>query len=147
MSDSTYWFLVASRASWRRLRTESIWAFSDRYKKLTRSIKNGDMGVVFLRRESRMFPSALAGSVMFCGKSYRISGTEYFDEHYPIRFPVRITSATDAPVPFRPLVGGVFFIKNKSNWGGYLQGLPAKRIDKEDYDFLAGSIKWHRAKP
>jgi len=100
---------------------------------LAGSIAEEDSGVVYLRSDSDGL-SALGGLVSFTGTTFRTSGSSLFDQAFPIRLGIRVRQVLDPPIPFKPLVRQIGFIKIKSNWGCYLQGKAALKLNENDYN-------------
>jgi predicted RNA-binding protein len=138
--DPNYWFLIASRQTWKYLRGKGEWAFTDKSMRKARTIREGDRGIVYLLSEGAKSPSSLGGVIEFHGEITRISGTLLFDEFYPNRMRVRTLRVSDPPEPFRSFVGRMSFIKKKDSWGIYMHGRALFNLSREDYETLFDAI-------
>lgn len=53
---------------------------------------------------------------------------------------IRVIHVLREPVPFRPLVQSVDFIKRKTNSGRYLQGYAAIELEEKDFVILPWAV-------
>ena len=135
-----HWLLITSRGSWAHLCAREEWAFTDKSRRLTEKIRLGDHGIVYLRNEEKSGSSALGGIVGFSGAPFRLTGGSMFDQLFPVRLPIRVNYVLKEPVPFRPLVQRIDFMKHKINWGSYLQGHAAIELAEKDYRTMIEAI-------
>ena len=139
--NPVHWLLITSRMSWKHLSALGMWAFADKSRRVASSIKPGDSGIVYLMTEGDARSSALGGAVQFTGGYWSTTGSGLFDQLFPIRIRLQVVHDANPPIPFFPFVKHLEFIKNKSNWGGYLQGHPARRLSDGDYRLLFEAVK------
>ena len=139
-SDSAHWLLITSRTTWSYLRDRREWAFATKSNPAPDSIHTGDNAIIYLRAEGVRGPGGLGGAVDFIGQPCRTDDRGLFDQLFPLRIPIRVTRVVDPPVPFAPIVDQLEFVKNKGNWGGYLQGHAARRLNVNDFNLLLSRI-------
>lgn len=62
------------------------------------------------------------------------------NETFRLRLDVECLTPSAAPIPFKPLILKLSFIKNKENWAGTLQGNALLNIPEQDYATIASSF-------
>lgn len=135
-----YWIVVSSRETWSYLREKGEWAFSEERSRLAYAVRPGDKGVVYLRSDGPGRPGALGGAILFIGPPYKAIGSGRIEHLYPLRLPIHVTSDLKDPIPFKEVVKGIEYIKNKENWGSYFQGRATIRIGEKDFRALDRAI-------
>jgi len=139
--EHSCWLLLTTRSYWANLQAIREWAFAKRGNRGPPRIAEEDTGIVYLRAEYGQV-SALGGIIEFQESPSERTRTEsIFDRLYPIRAKIRILGISDPPIPFKPFVNQMSFIRNKSNWGMHLQGNAARRLDKWDCTVLTHAIQ------
>lgn len=133
------WLFLTNRLGWARLSERNEWALPERALKLSTTLAEGDVAVIYLTGAGR-HTSALAGVIEIRGAVHRSPRRTLFDELYPLKVTTKIRLRVADPVPFRPLVPSLNFIKNKEGWGIYLKGHALKRLDHHDYQVLERAL-------
>jgi predicted RNA-binding protein len=132
------WLLITGHGSWYRLRELGEWAFPDKALAKVAEIEPGDIAVVYLTQDGG--DCGLGGGVRFGEGLRKVKAANLFDTMYPHRMPIAVVKAPVAPVPFRPLIQDIAFIKNKQNWGLYFQGHPLRSLPAEDAATLLRAV-------
>jgi len=63
-----------------------------------------------------------------------------FDQLYPCQAEIAILAELEEPIPFRPFVSRLSFIRKPQAWGAYLQGYPMRRLSPEDFRLLHSAL-------
>lgn len=136
-----YWLFITTPDNWRITREKNILGFAKRYNKSLVRVRKGDKALIYIMREFAV-----------CGE-YQIASDVYTDdarifsspptnphETFPLRLDLECLTPSAAPIPFKPLIPKLSFIKNKANWGGTLQGNALLNIPEKDYATIVSSL-------
>jgi predicted RNA-binding protein len=129
-----YWLFVTSPENYEVSRERNLLGFAEKYKEPLSQVHRGDKGLIYI-----------AGMYVVRG-DYKIISEAYFDnsrifkspvrnknEIYALRLKLKCLTPSTEPIPFRPLVRNLSFIKNKKRWGPTLQGRALLEIPEADY--------------
>lgn len=136
-----YWIFVTTRDNWGITREKNVLGFAQRYKRALSRVHKTDKGLIYIIREY-----AVSGEYEIKSNVYvddeRIFNSPYANpnETYPLRLDVECLTPSAAPIPFKPLIAKLSFVKNKENWGGTLQGNALLNIPEQDYNVVASSL-------
>jgi predicted RNA-binding protein len=107
-------------------------------------VKPGDTILVYVRQEKAndtILPSAITGAYEVVSGPYEdhsclfVTPPQMGDEVFPFRMKVRPVAAFTEPLKFKPLIGDLKFITNKTMWSGHLR-IAMREIPEEDYHFI-----------
>jgi predicted RNA-binding protein len=138
---ATRWLCISTRANEEITRKKHVWGVSKRYANNIADVKIGDSLLMYTRHEivnNEIKPSAIMGV-------YKATSNVYLDEKplfitpqflgnevFPFRIKVEPDIIFHEPLPFKPLVQELSFIKNKTMWSGSIR-TAMKVIPEEDY--------------
>ena len=139
-----HWIASSNRDNQKILDKKRIWGVPKRNKNLLQRVKPGDTILVYVRQEKEgdtILPSAITGAYEVVSEPYedhsRIFTTpEHMgDEVFPFRMKVRPVAVFAKPLEFKPLIGDLRFITNKTMWSGHLR-VAMREIPEEDYHLI-----------
>ena len=139
-----HWIASSNRDNQKILDKKRIWGVPKRNKNLLQRVKPGDTILVYVRQEKEgdtILPSAITGAYEVVSEPYedhsRIFTTpEHMgDEVFPFRMKVRPVAVFAKPLEFKPLIGDLRFITNKTMWSGPLR-VAMREIPEEDYRLI-----------
>ncbi|SCL76753.1 EVE domain protein [Methanoculleus chikugoensis] len=140
----THWIASSNRENARILDTKHIWGVPRRNKTLMHGVKPGDTILVYVRRElegDTILPSAITGAYEVVAEPYEdpsrlfVTPPHMGDEVFPYRMKVRPVAVFAEPLEFKPLIGDLRFITNKTMWSGHLR-VAMREIPGEDYRLI-----------
>ena len=143
MTEQTgYWLLITTRGVWKQLQHIGIWGFGERLKGKIKMVRDGDLGLVYLTADGGIYESAIGGIVELSKNVKMIEKmVSPFDALYPLRMSIHVREIFEPPLPFRPLINTLTFIRIKRNYGANLQGQALKEISLEDFITIKGAWK------
>jgi predicted RNA-binding protein len=107
-------------------------------------VKPGDTILVYVRQEKEddtILPSAITGAYEVVSEPYEdhtrlfVTPPQMGDEVFPFRMKVRPVAVFAEPLEFKPLIGDLKFITNKTMWSGHLRQA-MREIPEEDYHLI-----------
>lgn len=135
------WLCISTRANDEVTRKKLVWGVAERFANTISRVKKGDTLLMYTMQEivdGEVIPSAITGI-------YEVSSDEYEDkspifvtpkalgsEIFPHRLKVKPLQTFKEPIPFKPLVPEMTFIKNKTMWSGSIR-TAMRIIPEEDY--------------
>ena len=143
----THWIASSNRDNARILDAKHIWGVPKRNKTLMQRVKPGDTILVYVRQEKEddtILPSAITGAYKVISEPYEdhsrlfVTPPQMGDEVFPFRMKVRPIKVFPEPLEFKPLIGDLTFITNKTMWSGHLR-VAMREIPEDDYRLI---LKW-----
>jgi predicted RNA-binding protein len=140
----THWIASSNRDNWKILEKKHIWGVPKRNRTLMQRAKPGDTILVYVRQEKEgdtILPSAITGAYEVISEPYEdhsrlyVTPPQMGDEVFPFRMKIRPVAVFAEPLEFKPLIGDLKFIKNKTMWSGHLR-IAMREIPEEDYRFI-----------
>ena len=114
---------------------------TERYKKAISRVKKGDKCLFYIKRgreettnEPLISSECVVVSALYeDNKQIFKAPTPTSNETYPLRLDLECLMPSAKPIPFKPLIPKLSFIKNKDNWGGTLQWRALLQIPESDF--------------
>ena len=140
----THWIASSNRANQKILDQKQIWGVPKRNKTLMNRVKPGDTILMYVRQEKEgdtILSSAITGAYEVVADPYEdhsrlfVTPPHMGDEVFPYRMKVRPIKVFAEPLEFKPLIGDLTFITNKTMWSGHLR-VAMREIPEEDYRFI-----------
>jgi predicted RNA-binding protein len=140
----THWIASSNRDNHKILDKKHIWGVPKRNKTLMHRVKPGDTILVYVRQEKEgdtILPSAITGAYEVVSEPYEdqkplfVTPPHMGDEVFPYRMKVRPVAVFAEPLEFKPLIGDLKFITNKTMWTGHLRQA-MREIPAEDYHLI-----------
>ena len=140
----THWIASSNCANQKILDQKHVWGVPRRNKSLMQRVKPGDTILVYIRQEKEgdtILPSAITGAYEVIAEPYEdhiplfITPPHMGDEVFPCRMKVRPIKVFAEPLEFKPLIGDLKFITNKTMWSGHLRQA-MREIPEEDYRLI-----------
>jgi predicted RNA-binding protein len=135
------WLCISTRANDEVTRKKQIWGVAKRFVNTIGRVKKGDTLLMYTMQEivdRQVIPSSISGI-------YEVTSDVYEDESplfatpkglgnevFPLRIKVKPVKIFAEPLPFKPLVPEMSFIKNKTMWSGSIR-TAMRVIPEEDY--------------
>ena len=135
------WLCITTRANDKISQQKELWGVSKRYEKSINKLKLEDTLVMYIMQEivnKEIIPSAISGIYRVISSVYEDSKSIFEtphgmgDEKFPIRVKIKPIEIFREPVPFKPLIPKMAFIKNKEMWSGSIR-TAMREIPEEDY--------------
>lgn len=145
----TRWLCMADRTNAAIVKEHLIWGVPARYRNTIGRVHPGDTLLIYARQE--YVGGKLLSSVVMAAYEVVSSVFENTEpiftapaflpgEVFPMRVKVKSLPDVSEPIPFKPLVPALSFIKNKVMWSGSIRGA-MRTIPEEDYQrILAGGV-------
>ena len=140
------WLCISTRANDEVTRKRLVWGVAKRYQNTIARVRKGDTLLMYTMQEivdREVIPSAVTGI-------YEVSSDVYEDdtptfvtpktlgsEVFPLRIKGKPVKMFKEPIPFKPLVPKMTFIKNKTMWSGSIR-TAMRVIPEEDYQTIIG---------
>ena len=145
----TRWLCMADRTNAAVVQARLIWGVPSRYRNTMAKVNPGDTLLIYARQEhtgSEVLPSVVMAAYEVVS-SVVVDTTPIFTapvflsgEIFPLRVKLKVLPDMTEPVPFKPLVPSLSFIKNKVMWSGSIRGA-MRAIPEEDYQrIITGDI-------
>ena len=140
----THWIASSNRENAKILDKKHIWGVPKRNKTLMSRVKPGDTILVYVRQEKEgdaILHSAITGAYEVTAEPYEDHSRLFTtpphmgDEVFPYRMKVRPVAVFAEPLEFKPLIGDLKFITNKTMWSGHLR-IAMREIPEEDYRLI-----------
>lgn len=140
----THWIASSNRDNQKILEKKHVWGVPKRNRNLMHRVKPGDTILIYVRQEKEddtILPSAITGAYEVVSEPYEDHSRLFTtpphmgDEVFPFRMKVRPVAAFTEPLKFKPLIGDLKFITNKTMWSGHLR-IAMREIPEEDYHFI-----------
>ena len=140
----THWIASSNRANQKILDQKQIWGVPRRNKTLMQRVKPGDTILMYVRQEKEgdnVLPSAITGAYEVTTDPYEdhsrlfVTPPHMGDEVFPYRMKVRPIRVFAEPLEFKPLIGDLKFITNKTMWSGHLRQA-MREIPGDDYRLI-----------
>lgn len=138
------WLCISTRANNKITQQENIWGVAHQYEKTILKVKMGDILLMYTMRKlvnNEIMPSAVNGVYEVISDVYE-DATSLFEtpkgmgeEKFPLRVKVKPVKIFKEPIPFKPLVPRMSFIKNKKMWSGSIRRA-MMMISEEDYQLI-----------
>ena len=138
------WFASSNRVNWEIIKKLNVWGIPGRNKNIISNVKPGDSLLIYIAQQkegNKVLPSALAGAFEIVSAGYK-DKTPIFrtpdkmgNEVFPYRVRLKPVSIFPEPLEFKPLIGDLTFITNKTMWSGHLRNA-MREIPEEDYQFI-----------
>lgn len=138
------WLCISTRANDEVTRKKLIWGVANRYQNTIARVKKGDTLLMYTMQEivdGEVIPSAITGIYDASSEVYEddspifITPKALGSEVFPIRIKLKPIKIFKEPIPFKPLVPKMTFIKNKTMWSGSIR-TAMRVIPEEDYQTI-----------
>ena len=138
---TTHWLCISTRANDEVTRKKHIWGVAMRYGNIIARVKKGDTLLMYTMQEivnREVIPSAITSIYEAISDSYEdesplfVTPKALGNEVFPLRIKLKPVKVFTEPLPFKPLVPEMSFIKNKVMWSGSLR-TAMREIPEEDY--------------
>jgi len=138
------WLCISTRANDEVTRKKLVWGVANRYQNTIARVKKGDTLLMYTMQEivdGEVIPSAITGiyeassDVYDDDSSIFITPKALGSEVFPLRIKVKPVKIFKEPIPFKPLVPKMSFIKNKTMWSGSIR-TAMRIIPEEDYRII-----------
>ena len=135
------WLCISTRANDVVTRKKLVWGVAKRFTNTISRVKKGDTLLMYTMQEivdREVIPSAVTGIYEATSDVYEdeapifITPKALGDEVFPLRIKVKPVKIFEEPIPFKPLVPKMTFIKNKTMWSGSIR-TAMRVIPEEDY--------------
>lgn len=125
---SEYWLGVVSPQNWKVVRGEEVWGVPESVNSIKR-MKEGNLLVIYVKGRG-------IGGIFSIDSGLMKENVDRFKGgDYPKRVRIEPKIIPDNFLDLKLLVEELEFIKNKKNWGAYLQ-TPIRAISKKDYELI-----------
>ena len=137
----TRWLCISTRANDEVTRKKNIWGVAKRFTNTIGRVKKGDTLFMYTMQEivdREVIPSAITSIYEAISDSYEdesplfVTPKALGNEVFPLRIKLKPVKVFTEPLPFKPLVPEMSFIKNKVMWSGSLR-TAMREIPEEDY--------------
>lgn len=135
------WLCISTRANDEVTRKKHVWGVAKRFVNTISRVKTGDTLLMYTMQEiveREVMPSAITGiyeaaSGIFEDESpIFVTPKALGSEVFPLRIKVKPVKIFKEPIPFKPLVPKMIFIKNKTMWSGSIR-TAMRVIPEEDF--------------
>lgn len=138
------WLCISTRANDEVTRKKLVWGVANRYQNTIARVKKGDTLLMYTMQEivdGEVIPSAVTGIYEASSEVYEDNSSIFVapkaigSEVFPLRVKVKPVKIFKEPIPFKPLVPKLTFIKNKTMWSGSIR-TAMRVIPEEDYQTI-----------
>lgn len=138
------WLCISTRANDDVTRKKLVWGVANRYQNTIARVKKGDTLLMYTMQEivdHEVIPSAVTGIYEASSDFYEdespifVTPKSLGSEVFPLRIKVKPVKIFKEPIPFKPLVPKMTFIKNKTMWSGSIR-TAMRVIPEEDYKLI-----------
>lgn len=135
------WLCISTRANDEVTRKKLVWGVAKRFANTISRVKKGDTLLMYTMQEivdREVIPSAVTGIYEVASDVYEDESSIFVtpkalgNEVFPLRIKVKPVKIFKEPIPFKPLVPKMTFIKNKMMWSGSIR-TAMRVIPEEDY--------------
>ena len=143
------WLCISTRANDEVTKRHLVWGVAKRYENTIAKVKEGDTLLMYTMQEivnREVIPSAVTGIYEASSQVYEDTSSLFVtpkalgNEVFPLRIKVKPIQIFKKPIPFKPLVPTLTFIKNKKMWSGSIR-TAMRVIPEEDYQTIITSAK------
>ncbi|ACL17349.1 EVE domain-containing protein [Methanosphaerula palustris] len=144
----TRWLCMADRTNAAIVKERLVWGVPARYRNTIGRVHPGDTLLIYARQEhaaGETLPSIVMAaydvvSPVFEDTEPIFTAPAFLPgEVFPMRVKVKPLPDISEPVPFKPLVPALSFIKNKVMWSGSIRAM--RTIPEEDYQRIVAGGK------
>jgi len=138
------WLCISTRANDEVTRKKRVWGVAKRYQNTIARVKKGDTLLMYTMQEivnGEVILSAITGIYDASSEVYEdespifVTPKALGSEVFPFRIKVNPVKILKEPIPFKPLVPKMTFIKNKTMWSGSIR-TAMRVIPEEDYQTI-----------
>jgi len=138
------WLCISTRANDEVTRKKLVWGVAKRFVNTISRVKKGDTLLMYTMQEiidREVIPSAVTGIYETTSDVYEdespifVTPKALGSEVFPLRIKVKPVEIFRVPIPFKPLVPKMTFIKNKTMWSGSIR-TAMRMIPEEDYQMI-----------
>jgi len=138
---TTHWLCISTRANDEVTRKTHTWGDAKRFINTIGRVKKGDTLLMYTMQEivdREVIPSAITSIYEAISDVYEdesplfVTPKALGNEVFPLRIKLKPVKVFAEPLPFKPLVPEMSFIKNKVMWSGSLR-TAMRVIPEEDY--------------
>lgn len=138
------WLCISTQANDEVTRKKLVWGVARRYQNTIARVKKGDILLMYTKQEivdREIIPSSVTGIYEASSEVYEDNSSIFItpktlgNEIFPLRIKVKPVQIFKEPIPFKPLVSKLTFIKNKTMWSGSIR-TAMRVIPEEDYQTL-----------
>lgn len=135
------WLCISTRANDEITRKKHIWGVAKRFATPIAKVNKGDTLLMYTLQEivnREIISSAITGIFESDSEVYEdesplfVTQKALGNEVFPLRIKVKQVKIFAEPIPFKPLVPEMSFIKNKVMWSGSIR-TAMRVIPEEDY--------------
>ncbi len=140
----TRWLCITNRTNDEITRKKHVWGVAKRFHNLVRQVKKGDTLLMYTIQEvvdREVIPSAITSCYEAVGEMYEndsplfVTPKALGNEVFPLRINVKPVKIFAEPLPIKPLVPQMTFIKNKVMWTGSVR-TAMRIIPEEDHQLI-----------
>jgi len=137
----TRWLCISNCTNDEITRKKHVWGVAKRFINITRQVKKGDTLLMYTKQEvvdREVIPSAITSCYEAVSETYEDESPVFMtpkslgNELFPLRIKLKPVRIFSEPLPFKPLVPEMSFIKNKEMWSGSIR-TAMRVIPEEDY--------------
>jgi len=138
------WLCISTRSNDKITRKTKIWGVSTRYKNTILKVRPGDTILMYVMQEvvnKESIPSAITGIYEVISDVFK-DEIKIFEipknignEKFPMRLKLKEITYFKEPIPIKPLIQELTFIKNKKMWSGSIR-TAMRPIPEGDYQFI-----------
>ncbi len=145
----TRWLCISTRANDEVTQKKHVWGVAKRFANTIGRVKKGDTLLMYARQEiidHKAIPSAITGLYETVSDVYEddsplfVTPKALGNEVFSLRVKVKPVKMFAEPIPFKPLVPEMSFIKNKTMWSGSIR-TAMRVVPEEDYQKIVKSGK------
>jgi len=136
-----YWLAISTLENWRVVRERNLWGVANRYRNTLQKVCVGDHVLIYSMQSiqnKEIIPSAVQAEYQVVSEFYEdvspvfITPAGMGEERFPIRIRLKAIKIFKDPIPMKPLVPNLIFIKNKQMWSGSIR-TAIREIPETDY--------------
>jgi predicted RNA-binding protein len=137
----TRWICISNRVNEKITREKNIWGVAKRYINPISRVKIGDTLLMYTIKEISnkvSLPSEITAEYEVTSEKFEdekpifVMPENLGDEKFPFRIKIKPIQIFKEPIPFKPLIPSLSFIKNKKMWSGSIR-TAMREIPEEDY--------------
>ena len=127
-----FFIFVTGRDNGKIVDKKGIYGVSERHKNAINKVSVGDNALLYITGESVFYGVYEIISEPYTDKKRLFKSTISF----PLRVNLKKIQTFEEPIPIRPLINDLNFIKNKRRWNGSFRGKAIIEISKSDFEII-----------
>jgi predicted RNA-binding protein len=133
------WLYVTTIENWNIIQNVNLIGLPKWRMNTINEVNKKDNLVIFIKKGFKN-PSSIVAIYKALSKPYEDITPLFYPTNsnyiFPIRIKVEVVKMFKTPIVFNDVIQELEFIKNKTNWGGHLQGKSLIRLSDADYSLL-----------